>query len=349
MTERSEAQSSAGMSRILTLVGDLLHEMGTLIESREQPALPAESAAAPKPAPDVSSPPVVPGEPDAIAHPAGEAVPMSAEQALPRPLPSDDLVLVCEGPEGRIAFPWTWVVDTRFSAEGGPVALTVASGTQRRELGVRRVVGLWTRAELSRSDEPARWLNSAAELPADPPAERALGAVDARPESRFSIEECLAGEDGEGAARRVWIASPSALARRFLMRHLVDLGFEVHEARDLDDPLLPADLRGVSALFLDEGLLDDWRARSATSGPPLVRLTVEGALSVPPDGICPPQGAILPRPFERSEVERIVRWVCSLRPGARSGGIREHGDEEDDTWLFADPFGAARAGEHSRS
>jgi hypothetical protein len=154
--------------------------------------------------------------------------------------------------------------------------------------------------------------------------------------------------DGKPRAERVWIVSPSALARRFLMRHLCDLGIDVLEARDLDDPLLPADLRGVRALFLDESLLEDWKARPASTrgAPPLVCLTVDGALGVPAEGTAPPGGATLPRPFERSEVERVVQWLRSLRAGSPRGRTGDDG-EEDDTWLFADPFGAARAGEHS--
>ncbi len=148
---------------------------------------------------------------------------------------------------------------------------------------------------------------------------------------------------------RVWVASPSALARRFLQRHLTDLGFEVLEARDLDDPLLPADLGGVRALFLDESLLEDWKARAISSGrlPPLVSLPLDGELAVPPDGCCPPGGAVLPRPFERTQVERVVHWLRTLPGGCAPEDEGDHG-EEDDTWLFADPFGATRAGEHSR-
>ncbi|MBP6875361.1 MAG: hypothetical protein KBD56_04770 [Candidatus Eisenbacteria bacterium] len=148
---------------------------------------------------------------------------------------------------------------------------------------------------------------------------------------------------------RVWVASPSALARRFLQRHLTDLGFEVLEARDLDDPLLPADLGGVRALFLDESLLEDWKARAMSSGrlPPLVSLPLDGELAVPPDGCCPPGGAVLPRPFERTQVERVVHWLRTLPGGCAPEDEGDHG-EEDDTWLFADPFGATRAGEHSR-
>ncbi|MCK4412327.1 MAG: hypothetical protein KAY32_02160 [Candidatus Eisenbacteria sp.] len=154
--------------------------------------------------------------------------------------------------------------------------------------------------------------------------------------------------DEDSRVERVWIVSPSALARRFLMRHLRELGADVLEARDLDDPLLPADLKGGTALFLDESLLEDWKARPASTrgAPPLVCLTVDGALSVPREGTSPPGGAILPRPFERSEVERVIHWLRSLRQGSSRGGYGDDG-EEDDTWFFADPFGAARAGEHS--
>lgn len=134
------------------------------------------------------------------------------------------------------------------------------------------------------------------------------------------------------------------------MRHLCELGYEVLEARDLDDPLLPADLRGVTALFLDESLEDDWTSRPAAARGdiPIVLLTVDGELRVPLNGDLPLLKAVLPRPFERAEVERVVRWLRSLREGGAGEGSGDHGNAEDDTWLFADPFGPARAGEHSR-
>jgi hypothetical protein len=146
------------------------------------------------------------------------------------------------------------------------------------------------------------------------------------------------------------IISPSALARRFLMRHLCELGYEVLEARDLDDPLLPADLRGVAALFLDESLYDDWASRPAAAGGniPLVLLTVDGELSVPRYGDPPSRTAVLPRPFERAEVERVVRWLRASRTGGAEQEDGDHGNAQDDTWLFADPFGPAGAREHSR-
>ncbi|MBM3317250.1 MAG: hypothetical protein FJY75_05310 [Candidatus Eisenbacteria bacterium] len=148
---------------------------------------------------------------------------------------------------------------------------------------------------------------------------------------------------------QVGIISPSALARRFLMRHLCELGYEVLEARDLDDPLLPADLKGVAALFLDESLQDDWASRpAATGGIPLVLLTVGGELSVPPAGEPSPAKAVLPRPFERAEVERVVRWLRAPGAGAADEGSGDHGHSRNDTWLFADPFGPAAEREHSR-
>ncbi len=147
------------------------------------------------------------------------------------------------------------------------------------------------------------------------------------------------------------MASPSALARRFLIRHLDQKGLEVHEVRDLDDPHLPADLQNAGALFLDESLQEHWRAHpaSAQARPPLVLLTVDGGLRVPPDGISAEQGAVLPRPFERSEVESVVAWLRSLWKEGQAGESGYHGDEEDDTWIFADPFGTADARERPGS
>jgi hypothetical protein len=126
------------------------------------------------------------------------------------------------------------------------------------------------------------------------------------------------------------------------MRHLEPAGLEIHESRDLDDPLLPADLGNVGGLFLDESLQEQWRHHPAgrSGGPPVVLLTVDGVLQVPPPGQRPLQGAILPRPFERSEVEAVLGWLRSLWRDGGAAGDEDHGDEEDDTWLFADPFGS---------
>ena len=385
MTGPHDAGDRVG--RILTLVGDLLREMGGLVSASEGPALRASAPAQLEPpvslpSSEPQSAPVAPlaepvhGEPGPIpvepvvARAQSAPEPRHAEAAASPPADESDngLFLVCEHADGKIALPWSWVVGTRLSPEGSPEGFTLSDGRAESEMRVSRVLGLWTRRELVDSGERVRWIASPAEMPAAPasaaapadPSRPALMPDD--PPSTWSqpvvlraapavaLEEC-AREGAASEPRRAWIASPSALARRFLMRHLVDLGFEVHEARDLDDPMLPADLKGVTALFLDESLLEDWKARSsaAPGAPPVILLTVDGALRVPAEGTCPPQGAVLPRPFERSEVERVVRWLCSLRRGARGGGSWEHGDEEDDTWLFADPFGAARAGEHSRS
>lgn len=363
VTERNDPAVRVG--RILNLVGDLLRELGDLV-AVGRPQLPAAqpteieaSAASPAPAPAPSRPePEIAVIPEALA-PAAEPVPAAAATT-----PEEELYLVCDQAGERIALPWAWVVGTRLSPEGRPEGFTVSDGRGERELHVGRVIGLYTRREITQSNEPTRWIATVAELLAvalpmpelkvapspapEPVPEQPVEPI--RPTLALAMEKHAREERPcpSPELRRAWVISPSALARRFLMRHLVDLGFEVHEARDLDDPMLPADLKGVAALFLDESLLEDWRTRlPATAGsPPVVRLTVDGALSVPPDGICPPQGAVLPRPFERSEVERVVAWLCSLHRGASGGGSSEHGDEEDDTWLFADPFGAARAGDH---
>jgi hypothetical protein len=360
----------------LTLLGDLLRELGDLMEANQaqlpagQPAELAQvvTSPAPPPVPAAEASPDLPPDPDApsqapVAPPAASRPSPVAEGLSTSTESLDDaLFLACEQGSGRIVIPWSWVAGTRLSPEGSAESFTLSDGHEEREMQVGRVLGLFTRREIVDMDEPARWIASVAELEAAPPpapepvaspspepeASRMPAplrpAIALAPEKHTHVEPCPSPEQC-----RAWIASPSALARRFLMRHLVDLGFEVHEARDLDDPMLPADLKGVVALFLDESLLEDWRTRSqaAAGSPPLVLLTVDGALSVPPDGTCPPQGAVLPRPFERSEVERVVHWLGSLRRGARSGGSSGHGDEEDDTWLFADPFGATRAGEHS--
>lgn len=159
-------------------------------------------------------------------------------------------------------------------------------------------------------------------------------------------EEAVFEDESGGQPLTVWVVSPSALARRFLMRHLDETGIEVHEARDLDDPLLPADLEGAGALFLDESLREHWSAHpmAATIRVPLVLLTVDGNLRVPAAGVHSAEGAALPRPFERSEVETVVTWLRSLWDQDSTGGNGAHGDSQNDTWLFADPFGNADSG-----
>jgi hypothetical protein len=149
---------------------------------------------------------------------------------------------------------------------------------------------------------------------------------------------------------QVCIVSPSALARRFLMRHLCDLGYEVLESRDLDDPLLPADLRGIAALFLDESLQEEWssRAAAARGDLPLVLLTVDGELRLPAVGDPAGREATLPRPFERSEVEQVAAWLQTLRGGGAGDPSGDDGLEQDDTWIFVDSGGSAGAGDDPR-
>jgi hypothetical protein len=206
------------------------------------------------------------------------------------------------------------------------------------------------------SGEPAPAAPPAPARPAAiPPPATPAAAVLSHPSAAADERPAAQADEARTPAppaipEQVCIISPSALARRFLMRHLCELGYEVLEARDLDDPLLPADLRGVTALFLDESLEDDWTSRPAAARGdiPIVLLTVDGELRVPLNGDLPLLKAVLPRPFERAEVERVVRWLRSLREGGAGEGSGDHGNAEDDTWLFADPFGPARAGEHSR-
>jgi hypothetical protein len=413
VTGRLEGDRRAQVGRILSIVGDLLHEAGELVHDE-----PAESPAA--------APPALPDEAErAVA--AGPDRPGAKDEAADHM--GAELLLVCDSPHGEVAFPWSWVAATEPTAEGANLLCRIMDPRGELTLRLGRVRGLMTWDELvARGESVQRFFNPdeltarLAQAPADDgaiPARPAIGeesteatgdaigdaigaaisdALDealpsitpepaippvpprlapassstppapaAAPEPipfpepvRRGAIEPLTVAPGAPDGRmkppatvpdQVCIISPSALARRFLMRHLCDLGYEVQEARDLDDPLLPADLRGVAALFLDESLQDDWASRPAAARGeiPIVLLTVDGDLSVPRSGELPAQQAVLPRPFERAEVERVVRWLRAMRTGDVSGGDTNDGNAEDDTWLFADPFGAARAGEHSRS
>jgi hypothetical protein len=317
------------------------------------------------------------GEKDAPAsgH-AGEAEEMPMGERDERA--AEPLKLVCEGENsGMLAFPWDWVVRIHEAGDGRAEALTVSLPQGDRRMPVRRVLGIWTVAEIQTWDEEVHLVSNPEELlpiseatrsevgsaapgtdsadrpPEIPPASAQIApaAGPSAPAAGPSAPAAgppapAASSPGVAPGRRVWVVSPSALTRRFLMRHLDQAGLDAHEARDLDDPALPADLESAGALFLDESLVDIWRRRP-TSGRedlPLVVLTVEGAVQVPSVGAPAEQTAVLPRPFERSEVESVVAWLHSNWEGSRVGG-GQHGNPEDDTWLFADPFGKAGPGE----
>ena len=308
--------------------------------------------APPSPVPSSRAP-----EPEPPALEAkGKSVP--ADVRAPGQAPSS-LFLVCEGDAGRnLAIPWNWVVDTHLSESGAPEAFTLSDGDEEQRVKVNLVLGIWTGEELQGWQEKVRWLSSLQAL-REPTADSGVSAqlpimddvvIPPLPSAPVpdplspppSLTATLARPRGD---QPVWIVSPSALARRFLMRHLVQAGLNVREARGLDDPDLVADLERAGALFLDEGLRDQWRAHP-TAGAidlPIVQLTVDGALRIPPNGSAAELGAMLPRPFERSEVGAVVAWLRSLWKGDEAGGSDHHGDAQDHAWLYADPFGSADA------
>lgn len=361
LRERIERAVDSGLAALLAEE----REAGNGGDRREAPpAAPAEpvapAPAAPKPAwLRAAAPPFTEEE---LAARAWSPAPSAAQAEGDRPQPPEafahsDLFLVCEAQQGRnLAIPWNWVIDTRLSSRGTPEAFTLSNGAAERQVQVSAVIGIWSKAELARWEQEVRWLSSLDALahsqPAEPGAPRGVPAGDPGDPgvlvvSSFPAAGAAAPHPGPALDRSdrprpVWVVSPSALARRFLMRHLETAGLAIHESRDLDDPLLPADLRSVGALFLDESLLEQWRERSPgpAAGLPVVLLTVDGVLQVPPAGQRPPQGAVLPRPFERSEVEAVIAWLRSLWRDGDPAGDEDHGDEEDDTWLFADPFGS---------
>jgi len=325
-----------------------------------------------------ASPPPFPGEDSGrAAEPERPGEASGVWTRSPEAFQAADLFLVCSGQQGRnLAIPWNWVVDTHLSSRGTPEAFTLSVDGAEQQVTVSMVLGIWTKAELEQWQDDVRWLSSLEALQPAVGTDRAAqltppekipvsstpaGAADPAilesggsaapfpPMPSAPAGEALAGEvepalsPRSPAAKVVWVVSPSALARRFLLRHLEPSGIEIREARDLDDPLLPADLGSVGALFLDECLQEQWRDHPSgrPGGPPLVLLTIDGALHVPPAGERSASGAVLPRPFERSEVESVIGWLRSLWDPDRAGGDEDHGDEEDDTWLFADPFGSS--------
>jgi hypothetical protein len=272
----------------------------------------------------------------------------------------------------RLAAPWNWVTGTHLTAGHVPEAFTLNDGHREVMMNVSRVRGIWTVRELEDWQEPVHWIrNLDDELDAPlklhvAPAESPEGLESATPPAPAASIPVAPATTGEPVpatdavtdedtssylSKRVWIVSPSALARRFLMRHLDEMGLEVHEARDLDDPLLPADLNSAGALFLDESLRKHWgnHAASTLTDLPLVLLTVDGMLNVPSNGKTTELKAMLPRPFERSEVESVVAWLRSHWMGSGTGRSDHHGEEDDDTWLFADPFGTTGSGNNPGS
>jgi hypothetical protein len=284
------------------------------------------------------------------------------------------LHVVCTTLQGkRLAIPWQWVSDTLLSEAGVPEAFSLSDHGQEMRLRVAQVHGVWTTTELSERKDPARRLTQLDELIDSPgapagsaPSSSAAAQSASSDPAPPSEEDPSAGEPAPSASTpspppaerkrpaaensaAVWVVSPSALARRFLTRHLDELGIRTQEARDLDDPRLAADLEQAGALFLDETLLDQWQVHPLARRVrlPIVHLTVDGPLQVPTTDGRERREAVLPRPFERSEVSAIVTWLRDWWAGAPARRAAPRGSEEDDTWLFADPFGSSAAGGHS--
>jgi len=221
--------------------------------------------------------------------------------------------------------------------QGATVDVPIAVLTDREAPPPRAEAG-WNAPPAPESERAPAETEAPGGVPASPAVDEsapAPPAASAQDESQTALPD------------QVCIVSPSALARRFLMRHLCELGYEVLEARDLDDPLLPADLKGMAALFLDESLHEVWTAKPepVRTARPVVLLTVDGELQVPAQASNSVPHAVLPRPFERSEVEHVVRWLRGL--SGREAASENEGERraEDDTWLFTDPFADSRAGD----
>jgi hypothetical protein len=399
-----ESRVRERIGRILSLIGDLLREVGEL-QQAHRPQSPAaaedrceESETATRDQAEAAldqgfsalfaGDPAGAGEAAAAEKPAGAGEPAATEKPIGATEPAgcpptaeslDSLILVCESDDGTVAVPWNRIAGAELSQDGALETFTVEDRGERQTLGAVRVLGLWTPDEIKEWKGEIRWLSGSrgpGGLPKsgnspglqDPPAsvphseppvsvasEGMRSGGNSVPEMSQELPADVERSNPPAAGGilkntpRVWVVSPSALARRFLMRHLAEMGVEVLEARDLEDPLLPADLKGIGGLFLDEILLESWQAHPASTpaSPPVVLLTVDGDLRVPPQGALARQGAVLPRPFERSDVERVVGWLRSLWEATRVGGSDDHGNEEDDTWVFADPFGAQGTGKYS--
>jgi len=328
----SEDSTPASVPRLVSLLGQVLQEVGGLMQSGRTPALPAEPAEPVEPSPAVEIERAVEEGFDALFTKETKAAsPASSTESV--------LYLVYQPLSGRrVAVPWGWVVDTHLDGEGVPEAFTFSHAGERKRAAVKRVIGVWTADELRQSKDQVEWVEALADLESSAPSPASP------PDPPLTLEP----RPDPVPDRPVWVVSPSALARRFLMRHLDHIGLSVQEARDLDDLLLPADLESAGALFLDESLQEHWRDHPSAGQAdlPLVFLTVDGRLEMPSAGGVTGQEAVLPRPFERSEVESVVGWLRSVWSDRGIEGCEQHGDEEDDTWLFADPFGNSGAREH---
>ena len=411
MVQPSEQEIAGRIARLLVILGDLLRELGELVQSDRQTrevglgerSASAESDVAPLGNERTAAPVGSGGSQSGAAEfpaeiraavdrgfdllfgaereeetaAAGVERDLDRDSAagsdrdpVPEPLSDASLVLVLEMDGERWAIPWHRVVGARLSVTGAPETFLLDDPRHPRRLNLGQVLGMWTVGELRAEKRPLRWLEaesapagsgiSAQEKPIPDPYITDCRCESGSAQSEDSHEVTESGPPAdhptaEPADQRapsgpltVCVVSPSALARRLLGRQLRDRGFEVLEARDLEDPLLPADLSGIGGLFLDESLLERWQTRQAEAkgAPALVQLVVDGALRVPPPGEYHPEGAILPRPFERTEVARVVGWLRSLQDGRQLGGSDHHGEEEDGTWIFTDPFGTQGAGEH---
>jgi len=354
------------VARLLKSFGELLREVGEFMESLEVGRRETERA-------DVD--PRLEGEEDdeldrfaeriedladELAGNRGQAQPATEEREGPRlrlgfqmrtkddSAASDEqgdeqVFAVARTRGGVVAIPWDWVREPHPGVSGAPMAFNAEDPLGRRgRIPVEAVLGLWTRSEIENHEEPIAVLSS---LDRSGPAGRFLEETTG---GEAAASRRGAGDRDESADssrhwRRALIVSPSALARRFLSKHLESFGFEVQEARDLGSA---ADLESVGVLFLDESLRQEWSTHPAARGkhPAVVLLTVEEQqLWVPPDGVLSGEPAHLPRPFARAEVEQVVSWLDSL--SGREPGKTRHGGQAEDFWYFANPFGTP-PGEH---
>jgi len=120
------------------------------------------------------------------------------------------------------------------------------------------------------------------------------------------------------ALRRVLVASPSGIVRRFLRRHLEAMDLDVMES---DAPVETLRVRGLLGVFWDRDLSSSGISQGIPDGLPVVTLSHQ----VDRSELAPGSAPVLAKPFSRDEVADAVAWMRTRR---RPSGRDEVGGDE---------------------